>query len=159
MDEYCKNGMASGKSTGILANMKSPLFIFGISMVFPIISILEKFNIMLQSKTITTSLMISSSKSVIHKLQECREEIIFSDIIDRVNKLIDDNDIDVLMLPIKIKRNDNNQHINIEECYRRDYYRIIYMTIESIHTYFNSTDINIYIQKNGNNIYKYRTKY
>ena len=40
--------------------------------------------------------MISSSKSVIQKLQECREEIIFSDIglIYGVNKLIDDNDID-----------------------------------------------------------------
>ena len=34
LDEYCKNGMASGKSTGksipILANMKSPLFILGL---------------------------------------------------------------------------------------------------------------------------------
>ena len=81
--------------------------------------------------------MISSSKSVIQKLKECREEIIFSDIIDRVNKLIDDNyiinNIDDLMLPRKIKRNDNNQYINIEEFYRRDYYRIIDMTIESIH--------------------------
>ena len=57
--------------------------------------------------------MISFSKSVIQKQQECREEIIFSDIIDRVNKLIDDNDIDELMLPRKIKRKDNNQHINI----------------------------------------------
>ena len=73
LDEYCKNGMASGKSTGILANMKSPLFIVGISMVFPIISMLEKCNVMLQSRTITVSLMISSSKSVIQKLQECRE--------------------------------------------------------------------------------------
>ena len=45
--------MASGKSTDILANMKLPLFIIGISMVFPIISILEKFNVMLQSKTIS----------------------------------------------------------------------------------------------------------
>ena len=88
--------------------------------------------------------MISSSKSVIQKLQECIEEIIFSDIIDLVNKLIDDNDIDDLMLPIKIKTKDNNQHINIEEYYRRDYYRIIDMAIESIHTYFNATDINIY---------------
>ena len=34
--------MDSGKSTGILANMKSTLFILGISMVFPIISIFEK---------------------------------------------------------------------------------------------------------------------
>ena len=58
--------------------------------------------------------------------------------------MIDDNDIDDLMLPRKIKRKDNNQHINIEECYRRDYYRIIDMAIESIHTYFNATDINIY---------------
>ena len=56
--------------------MKSPLFILGISTVFPIISILEKFNVMLQSKTITVSLMISPSKSVIQKLQEFREEII-----------------------------------------------------------------------------------
>ena len=63
--------------------MKSPLFILGISMVFPIISMLEKFNVILQSKTITISLMISSSKSVIQKIQEFREEIIFSDIIDR----------------------------------------------------------------------------
>ena len=39
---------------------------------------------MLQSKTITVNLMISSYKSVIQKLQECREEIIFSDIVDRV---------------------------------------------------------------------------
>ena len=37
-----------------------------------------------------------------------------SDTINRVNKLIDDNDIDELMLPRKIKRKDNNQHINIE---------------------------------------------
>ena len=57
--------------------------------------------------------MISSSKYIIHKLQECREEIIFSDIIDHFNKLIDDNDIDDLMLSRKIKRKDNNQHINI----------------------------------------------
>ena len=113
-------------------------------MVFPIISILEKFNGMLQSKTITVSLMISSSKSVIQKLQKCREEIIFSDIIDRVNTLVDDNDIDDLMLTRNIKRKDNNQHINIEEFYRRDYYRIINMAIYSIHTYFNATDINIY---------------
>ena len=74
MEEYCKNGMASGNSTGILANMNSPLFILGISMVFPIISILEKFNVMLQSKTNTAILMISSSKAVIQKLQECREK-------------------------------------------------------------------------------------
>ena len=53
--------MASGKSTGILANMKSPLFNLGIYMVFPIISILEKFNVMLQSKTITVSLMVSKT--------------------------------------------------------------------------------------------------
>ena len=70
---------------------------------------------MLQSKTITVSLIISSSKSVIQKLQECREEIIFIDIIDRVNRCIDDNDIDDLMLPRKIKRKDNNQHINIDD--------------------------------------------
>ena len=114
LDKHCKNGMASGKSTGILANMKSPLFILGIYMVFPIISILEKCNVMLQSKTITVSLMISSSKSIIRKLRKFREEIIFSDIIDRVNKCIDDDDIDELMLPRKIKRNYNNQHINIE---------------------------------------------
>ena len=68
------------------------------------------------------------------------------------------------MLLRKIKRKDNNQHINIEEFYRSDYYRIIDMAIESIHTYFNATDINIlyiyiYIQTNGTNIYKYRTKY
>ena len=44
--------------------------------------------------------------------------------------MIDDNDIDDLILPIKIKRKDNNQHINIEEFYRRDYYRIIAMAIE-----------------------------
>ena len=56
--------------------MKSPLFILGISIVFPIISILEKFNVMIQSKTITVRLMITSLKSVIQKLQECREEII-----------------------------------------------------------------------------------
>ena len=80
-----KYGIDSGKYTGILANMKSPLFILGISMVFPIILILEKFNVMLQSTTITVILMISSSKSVIQKLQECREEII---LIDQVNKLI-----------------------------------------------------------------------
>ena len=96
-------------------------------MVFPIISILEKLKFneilhMLQSKTNNVSLMISSSKVVIQKLQESREEVIFSDIIDRVNKLID-NDIDELMLPRKIKRNNNNQHINIEEFYRRDYYK------------------------------------
>ena len=30
--------------------------------------------------------------------------------------------------------------------YRRDYYRIIDMAIESIHTYFNATYINIYKQ-------------
>ena len=47
--------MASGKSTGILANMKSPLFSLGISMVFSIISILEKFNV-----TIIVSLIIIS---------------------------------------------------------------------------------------------------
>ena len=141
-----KNGMALGKSNDILANMTSPLFILGIYMVFPIFYIFEKFNVMLQSKTIIVSLMISSSKYVIQKLQECREEIIFSDIIDRVNKLIDDNDIYDLMLSRNIKRKDNNQHINIEECYRRDYYRIIDMAIESIHTYFNATDINIHKQ-------------
>ena len=84
--------------------MKSPLFILGISMVFPIILILEKINVMLQSKTITVSLMSSSSKSVIQKLQECIEEIIFSNIIDRVNNVVDDNDINDLMLPRKIKR-------------------------------------------------------
>ena len=68
-DEYCKNGMDSGKFTGILANIKSPLFILGISnhMVFLIISILETFYVKLQSKTITVSLMISSSKSIIQK--------------------------------------------------------------------------------------------
>ena len=82
-------------------------------MVFPIISIFEKFNLMLKSKTITVSLMISSSKSVIQKLQECREEIIFSDTIDVVNKLIDDNDIDDLMLLRKIKRKYNNQQLLI----------------------------------------------
>ena len=60
--------------------------------------------------------------------------------------MIDDNDIDDLMLPRKIKRKDNNQHINIEEFYRIDYYRIIDMAIESIHSYFNTTDINIYKQ-------------
>ena len=141
---YCKNGMTSGKSTSILANMKSPLFILGIYMVFSIISILEKFNVNLQSKTITVSLMISYSNFFFPKLQKCREEIIFSDIIDLVNKCIDDNDIDDLVLPRKIKRKDNNQHITIEELYRRDYYRIIDMAIESIHTYFNATDINIY---------------
>ena len=88
---------------------------------------------MLQSKNITVSLMISSSKSVIQKLQECIEEIIFSGIglIDRVNKLIDVNYIYDLILPRKIKRKDNNQHINIEKMYRRDYYRIIDMAIES----------------------------
>ena len=80
--------------------------------IFPIISILEKFNIMLQSKTITVSLMISSLKPVIQKLQECREEIIFSDIIDRVNKFIDDNDIDDLMLPRKMKRKDNRRIVS-----------------------------------------------
>ena len=66
--------------------------------------------------------------------------------------MIDDNDIDDLVLPMpkalvlprKIKRKDNNQHINIEELYQRDYYRIIDMVIESIRTYFNATDINIY---------------
>ena len=58
--------------------------------------------------------------------------------------MIDDNDIDDLMLPRKIKQKDNNQHINIEEFYRRDYYIIIDMVIDSIHTYFNATDINIY---------------
>ena len=68
---------------------------------------------MLHSKTITICLMISSSKSVIQKLQKCREKIIFSDIIDRVSKFIDDNYIDDLMLPRKIKRKDNNQHINM----------------------------------------------
>ena len=82
-------------------------------MVFPVISIFEKFNVMLQSKTIIVSLMISSSKSVIQTLQECIEELIFSDIIDVVNNLID-NDIDDLMLLRKIKRKYNNQHINIE---------------------------------------------
>ena len=97
-------------------------------MVFPIISILEKLKFneilhMLQSKTNNVSLMISSSKVFIQKLQESREEVIFSDIIDRVNKLID-NDIDELMLPRKIKRNNNNQHINIEEFYRRDLFFI-----------------------------------
>ena len=104
LDDDCKNGMASVKYTGILANMKSSyLFLAYLWYIwyFPITSILEKINVMLQSKTITLSLMISSSKSVIEKLQECREEIIFSDIIDRVNKLIDDNDIDELMLPRK----------------------------------------------------------
>ena len=104
LDDDCKNGMASVKYTGILANMKSSyLFLAYLWYIwyFPIISILEKINVMLQSKTITLSLMISSSKSVIEKLQECREEIIFSDIIDRINKLIDDNDIDELMLPRK----------------------------------------------------------
>ena len=60
--------------------------------------------------------------------------------------MIDDNDIDDLMLPRKIKQKDNNKHINIEELYRRYYYRIIDMAIESIHTYFNATDINIYKQ-------------
>ena len=30
--------------------------------------------------------------------------------------------------------------------YRRDYYKIIAMEIESIHTYFNATYINIYKQ-------------
>ena len=97
--------MSSGKSTGILANIKSPLFILGISnhMVFLIISILEKFNVKLQSKTITVSLTISSSKSIIQKLHECRKYIIFSDIIDRVNKLSNYNDIDDLMLQRKIK--------------------------------------------------------
>ena len=68
---------------------------------------------MLQGKTITVSLMISSSnlssKNYKNACILCREEIIFSDIIDRVNKLIDDNDIDDLMLPRKIKRKDNNQ--------------------------------------------------
>ena len=137
--------MVSDKSTGILANMKSPLFILGISIVLPIISILEKFNVMLQSKTITVSLMISSSKPVIQKLHEFRE-VIFSDIIDRVNKLIFDNDINELMLPKQIMKNYNNQHINIEECYRRDFYRIIDMECESINTYFSATDINIYNQ-------------
>ena len=58
----------------------------------------------------------------------------------------DDNDIDDLMLPRKIKRKDNNQYYNIEEFYRRDYYRIINMAIESIHRYFNATDIIIYKQ-------------
>ena len=57
--------------------------------------------------------------------------------------MIDDNDIDDLMLLRQIKRKDNNQHINIETFYRRDYYRIIDMAIESIHTYFNATDITI----------------
>ena len=66
--------MATGKSTGILANIKSPLFIVGISMEFPIISILEKFNVMLQSKTITVSLMISSSNSVIQKLKNAEKK-------------------------------------------------------------------------------------
>ena len=130
---------------------------------------------MLQSKTITESLMLSSSKSVIQKLQECREEIIFSDIIDRLNKLIDDNYmimiIDDLILPRKIKRKDN-QHINIDTFYRRDYYRIIYMATESIYTYFKATCCSCNIcryyfignkyldlQTNGTNIYKYRTKY
>ena len=41
--------------------------------------------------------------------------------------MIDDNDIDDLMLSRKIKRMDNNQNINIEKLYRRDYYRIIDM--------------------------------
>ena len=50
------------------------------------------------------------------------------------------------MLPRKIKRNDNNQHINIDKFYQRDYYRIIDMEIESINTYFNAIDINIYKQ-------------
>ena len=50
------------------------------------------------------------------------------------------------MLLRKIKRKDNNQHINIEVFYRIYYYRIIDMAIESIHTYFNATDINIYKQ-------------
>ena len=67
---------------------------------------------MLQSKTITVSLMISSLIPVIQKLQECREEIIFSDIIDRVNKFIDDNDIDDLMLPRKMKRKDNRRIVS-----------------------------------------------
>ena len=58
----------------ILANMKLPSFILGIYMVFPIISIFEKFNVILQSKTITVSLMISSLKSVIQKLQECSKK-------------------------------------------------------------------------------------
>ena len=60
--------------------------------------------------------------------------------------MIGDNDIDDLVLPRKIKRKDNNQHINIEKLYRRDYYRIIDMAIKSIHTYFNATYINIYKQ-------------
>ena len=48
--------------------------------------------------------------------------------------------------------------MNIEEFYQRDYYRIIDMTIELIHTYFNETDINIY--KQMEQILKiYRTKY
>ena len=56
-----------------------------------------------------------------------------------------DNDIDDLMLPRKIKRK-YNQHINIEEFNPRDYYRIIDMEIELIHTYLNATYINIYKQ-------------
>ena len=34
----------------------------------------------------------------------------FCNIIDRVNTLINDNDMDELMLPRKIKRNVNNQY-------------------------------------------------
>ena len=41
--------------------------------------------------------------------------------------MIDDNYIDDLMLSRKIKRMENNQNINIEKLYRRDYYRIIDM--------------------------------
>ena len=59
--------------------------------------------------------MISSSKYVIQKLQEYREYIIFSDIIDRVNKLIDNNDIDKFMLT----RKRIIINILIEECYRQ----------------------------------------
>ena len=127
-------------------------------MVFPIISILEKFNVMIQSKIITVILMISSSKSVIQKIQECREVIIFSDIIERVNKFIDDNDIDELMLPRKIKRKDNNQHINIEEFYRRDYYRIIDRQL-SQYIHILMQHILIYTNKWNNYLQFYRTKY
>ena len=128
----------------LVYNIKSPLFILCISMVFPIISILETFYVMLQNYYCTFNYFIFKICHLKTTRMQRRNHI--NDIIDRVNKLIDDNDINELMLPGKIKLKDINQHINIEEFYRRDYYRIIDMVIESIHTYFNATDINIYKQ-------------
>lgn len=145
------SGEVATKARGLLSQFQKTSTLLSLKMAMIVMSLLEKLNKSLQSRSMTVSGMLQAVHMVEKQLTDLRCEDSFNNLYAKVEQQANDLDLDELNLPRKRKVPDrytgsgeSYAASNVSELYRVKFYEFIDSANGQLRERFQKNDLNIY---------------